>query len=653
MNKILKNAIIFSGALSCHILSADPATPAAAPNGSEIQTQIRLEIKDDTKEVHLINTNNDPYVHTKTYVLKHADPYEIRPFIREAVQSKRVDSNLTKVECIKYNDGTGILIVSAEKYRFEKQEGSMSIGEVIEKLDVPNVVSEEDFKTFVYFPKYWDSTSLRQLVRNVGANVQNDAAELDSGEDLFSSDESLNALLFYVAPYSKKNIEKMLELYDTPTTEVDISYTVYEVDAENDGKIGADFQAWKNGEGSRLLSLGGRHRNGWNAAFGGGINKSKSSGMDFLNLSPKWNTRYLDFLVAKSHAKVMTSGKLTIMNSQTGTITKTTDILRFADGENINNQQIIGYATYNGTTFVTSGTAAAAGNVDSIRIQAFDSKGTQIDLDQAFTGDVVIAQITTGEVTSYMLHITTPGAGNFVKNGKNMGKKATAFALTLQTSTESADASANNVAGTANVAYSFNDTLATYSDTYTIGRDVQRDVVGAGSASSITGLNGYGFKMQITPVVCEESTTMDITMLNDSLIGFDDDGTPRITRNSSVTTRVMMSNSGKEFVIGGLEKKTVVDSVSKLPYLGDIPGLGWLLGSTSQTTKRSQMVVVFKCEPVTPVAPVDSGQLGDIMKVKTKTKEAGGEKWYGNYPNYGFDQFLLDKDKTLDSLSLP
>lgn len=652
MNKIFKTAIIFTGALSCHILSADSGTPAAAPNGSDIQTQLRLEIKDDTKEVHLINTNNDPYVHTKTYVLKHADPYEIRPFIREAVQSKRVDSNQTKVECIKYNDGTGILIVSAEKYRFEKKEGIMSIDEVVEMLDKPEIISEEDFKTFVYFPKYWDSTSLRQLVSNVGANVQNDAAELDSGEDLFSSDESLNALLFYVAPYSKKNIEKMLELYDTPTTEVSITYTVYEVDAENDGKVGADFQAWKNGEGSRLLSLGGRHRNGWNAAYGGGINKSKSSAMDFLNMSPKWNTRFLDFLIAKSHAKVVTSGKLDIMNSQTGTITKTTDILRFADGTSIADQQIIGYVTYNGTSFVTSGTAAAAGNVDSIRIQAFDSEGTQIDFDAGFTGDLIIAQITTGEVTSYMMHITTPGAGNFVKNGKNMGKKATAFALTLQTSTESFSAD-NRTAGAGNSVYSFNDTTPTYSDTYNIGRDVQRNVVGAGSASEISGLNGYGFRMQITPVVCEESTIMDISMRNDSLVGFDDDGTPRITRNSSVDTRVMMSNSGKEFVIGGLEKRTVVDSVAKLPYLGDIPGLGWLLGSTSQTTKKSQLVVVFRCEPVTPTTAVASGQLEDIMKVKTKTKEAGGEKWYGNYNNYGFDQFLLDANKTFDSLSLP
>ena len=36
-----------------------------------------------------------------------------------AIRSRRVDTNLTKVEAVKYADGTGMLIVSAEEYRFK------------------------------------------------------------------------------------------------------------------------------------------------------------------------------------------------------------------------------------------------------------------------------------------------------------------------------------------------------------------------------------------------------------------------------------------------------------------------------------------------------------------------------------------------------
>ena len=47
-------------------------------------------------------------------------------------------------------------------------------------------------------------------------------------------------------------IAAILKQYDVPNPEILIKFTVYEIYAENDAKIGADFQAWKNNDGMNL-----------------------------------------------------------------------------------------------------------------------------------------------------------------------------------------------------------------------------------------------------------------------------------------------------------------------------------------------------------------------------------------------------------------
>ena len=128
-------------------------------DGTRIEAQLMVNVKDDTNTIHFIRDNNDPRVVTKTYILKNSDPYQFRDYLRQIVQSKRVGNTSlqqqypgntaapfaatvstpvpntpaaqpgysprvqlgsnTAVECLKYADGTGLLMVSAEEYRFK------------------------------------------------------------------------------------------------------------------------------------------------------------------------------------------------------------------------------------------------------------------------------------------------------------------------------------------------------------------------------------------------------------------------------------------------------------------------------------------------------------------------------------------------------
>ncbi len=572
-----------------------------------VQAQMRMNLDKDTEQVHFIRDNNDPYVVTKTYVLKYADPYEIRPFVMKAVQSNRVSSNNTTVECIKYNDGTGALVVSAEEYRFGKLKSGMTIDQVVASLDKPKLVSSSGQTTFLYFPKYWAARDMAQLVTNVGANVFGDDVELQYGMDSIQYDTGLNAVLMYVPRYSAKNIKKMIDLYDCPAYDIEVTYKLYEIYAENDAKIGADFQAWKNNAGADLFSVGGRYRDGWSATWSGGANKSGSSNTSFLNFNPKWNTRYLDFLASKSKGKILTQGKVLVMTNTTATIEVKNNIFNFERGEKIEEKGVITGALPTTGSYVLSGTAPAAAVEGSYRISAYDSGGTQIDFAAAFDGKFTVTRLLAGNITYYVMRISPTPAGSLVKAGKNLGWESKAFSFSMEVCTTDSTG-----------AYIWSP-VENWTDEINLA--IQKGYKTVTDPAD----TDYGFTMTISPHVNENSSTIDLSMTNDSLIGWKSDGSPRITRDTSVNTKVMVSNDVKKFVIGGMEKRSLVTTVTGVPYLKDIPFLGYLFSTESPTTKRSRLVMVLECRMQNPDAAMDKKIKAEIDTLNSKIG-VGGKK---------------------------
>ena len=325
--------ISLCGAVGTGLSAASVDVPTPAPMATQVQPQLNVQIGRETEQITFVNTNNDPYVYTKVYKLKHADPYEIRPYVMAAIRSRRVDTSVTKVEAVKYQDGTGMLLVSAEEYRFFPVENGMSLDQIIEMLDRPNLASEAGRRFFLYYPKYFDSVTLAGLIRKVGMQHAGDNAELQGGIDTVVPDTKLNTLMFYASPNSEPQILKMLKEYDTPTSQALVNYTIYEIESENDGNLGVDFQAWKNGPGADLFAAGSRYLNGWNLRTGNISNLVKSAHVSYINFNPKWNSRYLDFLVSKGKAKVVTSGSLNIGNGTAASIESVTRMPVIVAGE--------------------------------------------------------------------------------------------------------------------------------------------------------------------------------------------------------------------------------------------------------------------------------------------------------------------------------
>ena len=94
-----KQLLIPVAAVLCSFVSAAEiaGTPRDSNNGNtggydgtRVEAQLLVNVKDDVNAVHFVRDNNDPRVITKTYILKNVDPYEFRDYLRQMVQSKRV-----------------------------------------------------------------------------------------------------------------------------------------------------------------------------------------------------------------------------------------------------------------------------------------------------------------------------------------------------------------------------------------------------------------------------------------------------------------------------------------------------------------------------------------------------------------------------------
>ncbi len=505
--------------------------PTASYMDSQVQAQLRVDLDRDTDAVHFIRDNNDPRVITKTYLLKHAHPYAVRSLLRDAITTKRVDASYTGVETILFEDGTALLFVSAEEYRFKDHENGMGIDSLVARLDQPGMLNSSGQPKFVYFPANVPAATLMPMIEKVGMNVKDDEAELIGGKDKVKLDPDLNCLFFNTASYSRKNIEEMLRKYDVPLPEIKIKLNVYELYSENDDKLGVDFQAWKNNEGTDFFSVGGRFRDNWAATYGGTMARPQGSERtSFYNFNPKWNTRYLDFLTSKGKAKIAYSGEVTVRQNTTSTLSRTTQIF------------------YTDTTVPPD--------------------DTQETIDNWFTRPLDNALQALGRESP----------GNDIR----------------------------------------------------IGKDNQQNVTRAPQS--------FGFTMTVKAgSIAPEAAILQISLDNSSLIGYQSSGAPRIQKGNTIRNSVMISTKRNEFVIGGLEKREVVRGSTGVPYLKDIPGLGYLFQVESESTRKSQLVVAAQCEYVYPesISPEEYDKL--IRSIRTRTADAGGRN------HYFFNQYLLDR----------
>jgi len=108
---------------------------------------------------------------------------------------------------------------------------------------------------------------------------------------------------------------------------------------------------------------------------------------------------------------------------------------------------------------------------------------------------------------------------------------------------------------------------------------------GATSTSFKKAVLSLSVTPQITP---DDRIIMDLAVTKDSVGGIYG-GIPSINTRE-VATQVLVDN-GETVVLGGIYEQTRVNSVEKVPFLGDLPGLGVLFRSKTETNDKSELLV--------------------------------------------------------------
>ncbi len=639
-------------------------TGGFAPVG--IDAKFNVDIAEDTHTVRFVRDNEDPYTVTKAYELKNANPYAVRGYLLNVVNAKSLRTSPVSVDALKFNDGTGLVIVSAEEYRFKDSMTGDGIDTSIAKLDKKGLSYGGNTNSFIYFPKANTAAGMLTMVSNVGASIADN--EFDQGIDTLRVDSELNALVVSAPMWSWKHIIKMLQAYDNPAPEVKISYEVYEVYSENDDKIGIDFQSWKNNDGVDLFATGTRIRRNWSTMFTGSPSHSKFNNTHYWSFQPKWNTRYLDFLTAHGHAKLMNRGTI---------VAKNREVSRF----NLNygyfyDQTDMAYVVDENGNAVGVTQNHMTPNVDIIQRQTITDIIPESTMQQLFPG------LTYSDTTWRMVGQLASDLTSYSQDSAVIQQQLTAIQTQIsaqiqaeKTAEITAQVRAEVMAGkiapaaaaaevkrrltaliTAEVKQVFAAAL-TLNQVYwnknplTGAKNNASGNISANTSNAMPGIihgklqvpapaSGFKFEMQVKPVVTQKAAQLDFSFSGVSLIGWNGDGSPR-TSKSETKTNIQVTNDAKEFVISDIQKVEVVRGVAGLPFLKDLPGLGWLFGDENESTKKSRIVILVRAEYSNP---------RDVMPAEVRTRvdkiikdvEKG---WQSPVNNVGFQQLLIDTDK--------
>jgi len=116
----------------------------------------------------------------------------------------------------------------------------------------------------------------------------------------------------------------------------------------------------------------------------------------------------------------------------------------------------------------------------------------------------------------------------------------------------------------------------------------------ASSGATTTQFKKAVLSLTVTPQITpDDRIILDLTVKKDSvgqLVQSATGGQVPSIDTRTITTQVLV-NDGQTVVLGGIMETEKRDSVNKVPFLGDVPGLGALFRSKSRTDNKAELLI--------------------------------------------------------------
>jgi hypothetical protein len=163
--------------------------------------------------------------------------------------------------------------------------------------------------------------------------------------------------------------------------------------------------------------------------------------------------------------------------------------------------------------------------------------------------------------------------------------------------------------------------------------------------------DGFKFDLVATPVVTGKAAKLDIALNSISLLGWNSDGSARKS-SSNISTTVQIGYDAKTFVIGGLKKSESVRSTAGLPFFKDLPVIGRVFSTESESIKQSQLVLIAEVQYVNADDAAGTDVRDHMGKIINNVNN-GMTSRVGNmfFQQYGLDSDRADREKRLDDIN--
>jgi type II secretory pathway component GspD/PulD (secretin) len=130
-----------------------------------------------------------------------------------------------------------------------------------------------------------------------------------------------------------------------------------------------------------------------------------------------------------------------------------------------------------------------------------------------------------------------------------------------------------------------------------------------------------GITLDITPHISEGSLLrLDISLTRSDFLPTEDPEKPPNTTASEIVTAVTVPD-GSTIILGGLLKLNQNKGGKKVPILGDVPLMGGLFRSVSNSDKQSKLYVFVKAEIIRPAGHGEQG-MADLLRISERDRMA-------------------------------
>lgn len=167
-----------------------------------------------------------------------------------------------------------------------------------------------------------------------------------------------------------------------------------------------------------------------------------------------------------------------------------------------------------------------------------------------------------------------------------------------------------------------------------------RTVVSTSMPRALAG--NTGVSLNVTPTIGTQGMTLAVVASVVSHNGFDSDGTPVLVTRKTDTN--VFARDGQEIILGGMSRELTLERSDKVPFLGSLPGIGYMFGGEGNTTERRQVVVVMTPHIVKDFSNMDFSD-SKIDAAMIKQRATGKAKVEVPKTEVGFDQWLLDSEQ--------